>query len=95
MNYIVLIICSIILPIISSIEIKPTIYINPKLCINCKNFITDNRNGKYGKCALFPTSEGNTNYLVNGIITDEYYYCSTSRESKICVVKKVNIMKRI
>ena len=48
MKNILFIICSIILPILSLKQVKP------KLCINCKHFINDNDNGKYGKCSLFP-----------------------------------------
>lgn len=75
MNYIILIFCSIILPIISLKQIKP------KLCINCKYFITDNNTGKYGKCSLFPTDQGRIRVLVNGINEQDCYYCSTSRSS--------------
>ena len=71
---IILIICY-ILPIISLKQI------NPKLCINCKHFIPDNDTGKYGKCFLFPKKEGKINFLVNGINNEEYYYCSTSRDT--------------
>jgi len=74
MNYIILIICSIILPIISLKQTKP------KLCINCKHFITDNDSGKYGKCFLFPKKEGKNNFLVNGVNENSYYHCSISRE---------------
>ena len=73
MNYIILIICSIILPIFSLKQIKP------KLCINCKYFIPDNDSGKYAKCSFFTKDENKINYLVNGIVKEEYYYCSTSR----------------
>lgn len=74
MNYIILIISSIILPIIS---LKQN---NPKLCINCKHFISDNDKDKYSKCSVFPSLNGKINFLVNGINNDEYYYCSTARE---------------
>jgi len=77
MNYIVLIICSIILPIISVKQIKP------KLCINCKYFIPDTLTdaGTFSKCSFFPKNEGKIN-LVNGIInTYGNYYCSTARGS--------------
>jgi hypothetical protein len=78
MNYIILIICSVILPIISLKDIKP------KLCINCKYFIPDNDSGKFGKCFLCPTSKGKTNFLVNGIINiDDYYSCSTARDEYV------------
>jgi hypothetical protein len=29
---------------------------------------------------LFLKPEGKTNFLVNGISNDEYYYCSTARD---------------
>ena len=73
MKYIFVIICSIILQTLSLKEIKP------KLCINCKHFITDNGNGEFGKCSLFPTIVHKINYLVNGIHEDKYNYCSTAR----------------
>ena len=78
MNYIILIFYSIILPIISLKQNKPN------LCINCKYFINDNGNGKFGKCSLFPKQNVNNNYLVNGINDineNEYFYCSTSRDT--------------
>jgi hypothetical protein len=77
MNYIFLFFCSIILPIIS---VK---HIRPKICTNCKFFIPDNGNGEFGKCSLFIKPESKTDFLVNGITNDEYYYCSTSRETNI------------
>jgi hypothetical protein len=73
---IILIMFSLILPIISLKQIKP------KICINCKYFIPDNDIGKFGKCSLFPTEENYSNFLVNGISEENYYYCSTSRQSK-------------
>lgn len=80
MNYIILIIYSVILPIISLENIKP------KLCINCKYFIPDNDSGKHSKCFLCPTSQGKANFLVSGTINiDDYYYCSTARSGNaIC-----------
>jgi hypothetical protein len=80
MNFIILIICCIGLPVIS---LRPT---QPKLCINCKYFIPDivtdtiSDVSTFSKCSLFPTKRGKINYLVNGIITYDYFYCSTSRE---------------
>lgn len=77
MNYIVLIICSIILPIISVKQIKPN------LCINCKYFIPDTLTdaGIFSKCSFFPINEGKID-LVNGIIKPYgTYYCSTARGS--------------
>jgi len=75
MKYIILIICSIILPIISLKQTKP------KLCINCKHFIPDNLNSKFSKCSFFPKRENKINFLVNGINEEEYYYCSISRDA--------------
>ena len=96
MNYIILIIFSIILPNISLKHIKP------KICINCKYFLPDNDNGKYGKCSLFPKKDNNLNFLVNGIKNEDYYYCSIARDTydmcreegkyyKRKIVKKENI----
>ena len=31
--------------------------------------------------SLFPKKDGKINYLVNGVMTEEYYYCSTSRDN--------------
>jgi hypothetical protein len=74
MKYIITIICSIILPILSLKEMKP------KLCINCKHFITDGKDGLFGKCSLFPLEDNKSYFLVNGINPYEYEYCSISRK---------------
>lgn len=76
MKYIFTILSILFLPILSFKEMKS------KLCINCKYFITDNDNGKFGKCSLFTRKENDIFNLVNGNHTDniEYHYCSTSRE---------------
>jgi len=76
MKYIFTIFSILFLPILSLKEIKP------KLCVNCKYFITDNDTGKFGKCSLFPKKENDIYRLVNGIHEDniEYNYCSSSRE---------------
>ena len=73
MKYIFTILSILFLPILSFKEIKP------KLCINCKYFITDNDTGKFGKCSLFPTKENDHFMLVNGIHNIEYHYCSVVR----------------
>jgi hypothetical protein len=64
------------LPILSFKEMKP------KLCINCKYFITDNDTGKFGKCSLFPKKENDIFNLVNGIHKNniDYHYCAVSRD---------------
>jgi len=76
MKYIFIILSILFLPILSFKEMKP------KLCVNCKYFITDNDTGKFGKCSLFPRKENDIYNLVNGIHKDniDYHYCSTSRE---------------
>jgi len=83
MNYVILIICSILFPVFS---VKVT---NPKLCIHCKHFIPDNDIGKFGKCSLFPKKGENAKnnlFLINGIkdsystIEENYYFCTTARE---------------
>jgi hypothetical protein len=82
MNYITIVICLFVLPIVAFKEMKP------KLCINCKHFITDNKNGKFGKCSLFPIEEENNYFLINGIIEDniiDHDYCSIARNDyKMC-----------
>lgn len=93
MNYIVLLFCSFLLPIISFKQVKP------KLCINCKYFIPyndDNDNAIDGKCSFFPKKEGKINYLISGINENEYYYCSTVRgESSMCGEDGVKYKKKI
>ena len=51
----------------------------PKLCINCKYFISDNQTNKYGKCSLFPNEYDKTTFLVNGVSELNYLYCSSVR----------------
>ncbi len=78
MNYFSLILCLLLLPAFySKASIKP----KPKLCIQCKHFIPDDDNGRFGKCSLFPSLESNIHFLVNGEKNSEYYYCSTARKS--------------
>jgi hypothetical protein len=96
MKFIFTILSILFFPIFCLKEIKP------KLCINCKYFITDNDTGKYGRCILFPIEEYNRYALVNGNIMEnkvEYHYCSVAREienkcgSQGKMYKK-NILKR-
>ena len=93
MNYLLVIFCSIILPIFSFKEIRP------KLCINCRYFITDNDTGEYGKCSLFPkVTVKMYDFFVNGIRKHEekeYTYCSTvrSRDDKCGVEGKFHKRK--
>lgn len=89
MNYIVLLFCSFLLPIISFKQVKP------KLCINCKYFIPYNDNQRFGRCSFFPKKEGKINYLVTGINENEYYFCSTVRdESSMCGEDGKNYKKK-
>jgi hypothetical protein len=73
MNLGVVMLLSFIFPIYSLMSL-------PTLCINCKHFLKDNMNGKYAKCFLFPNKNGKINFLVTGIINEEYHYCSTIRD---------------
>ena len=91
MNYIFVIICSILLPVFS---LKKSI---PKLCINCKFFIKDLENRlEYGKCSLFPTDESTVSFLVTGYKSiDNYYYCLTARKSeRLCGKEGINYEKK-
>ena len=51
----------------------------PKLCINCKYFITDSKFGyEYGKCSAFPVE--NTKILIDGVVRmNEFRFCYTAR----------------
>jgi len=71
MNYSIIIFLSLLLLVQS---------LKPKFCVKCKYFIPDNDSNEFAKCALFPKTEGKIDYLVSGIHTDKYYYCSTTRE---------------
>jgi hypothetical protein len=73
MNRIIFFLCSLLFLRASALQA-------PKLCINCKHFIPDSGNGKYGKCAIFPIKEGKIDFLVNGINENRFHYCSTARE---------------
>jgi hypothetical protein len=95
MKYIIFLFCSIILPIFSIKEIIPKSKPKPKLCINCKYFITDNRSGRFGKCSLFPQEQGTINFLVNGVNDVNYYsYCSTARSTKDMCGEEGKLYKR-
>ena len=89
MKYILVIICSIILPILSMKDFHMSLpFASPKnveitpICINCKffrnNILTHNR---FGKCSLFPIEDNNEEYLVTGITNiNDYSYCSIARK---------------
>ena len=75
MKNIFLIVCSIILPVFSLNEMTP------KLCVNCKFFMSNFISGKeYGKCSLFPSKEPEID-LVTGIKRcPKYKFCSIARD---------------
>lgn len=91
MQYIFVLFCSLVLPLLALREMKP------KFCANCKYFITDNDTGKYGRCALFQKKEENAYFLVTGSqeekLTD-YRYCATARESEDMCGKEGKMHKR-
>jgi len=72
--------------------------IKPKLCINCKYFISDDDTNKFGKCSLFPKlEENNISFLVNGdknIKNIQYFYCSTLRSDNTKCGKEGKMFKR-
>lgn len=86
MKYIILSILAII-QLCYSVTL-PLKNVKPKLCINCRFFITDNDTDEYGKCRLFEKKRDisqDCNFLVNGINKDEpteYFYCSTARSNE-------------
>lgn len=55
--------------------------INPKLCINCKHFLPNFMNNKYGKCSLFLTKNNDNYELITGNSDNkfDYYHCSVAR----------------
>jgi hypothetical protein len=64
-------ISSSIIPILSLKEITP------KLCVNCKFFISLEGRNEYGRCSLFKKTGMDINYLVSG--KDDFLYCLTAR----------------
>jgi hypothetical protein len=78
------------MPILSFKEIKP------KLCINCKYFITDNDDGKFGKCMLFPKKDNDIYKLVIGHhkFNIDYNYCTVSREMEYMCGKEGKMYKK-
>ena len=53
--------------------------VKPKLCINCKYFLPNDINNKYGKCILFPrVNENEISHLVTSV---DYNFCYTARGS--------------
>jgi hypothetical protein len=72
-----------------------------KLCINCKYFIPDKNwfssTQEFAKCAKFMKKNYDVNHLISGKVLvqhDEYYYCSTARESdSMCGITGNNYVK--
>jgi hypothetical protein len=91
MKYICTILSILFLPILSLKEIKP------KICVNCKHFITHDNNNKFGKCSLFPKKENDIYMLVNPIHKDniEYHYCFTSRNQEDMCGKEGKMYKKM
>jgi hypothetical protein len=90
MKYIFTILSILFLPILSLKEIKP------KLCVNCRYFITDNITGKFSRCSLFPIENNDIYSFVNGIHDEiiEYHYCAVSREIKDMCGKEGKMYKK-
>ena len=93
MKYIIVIICSIFLPIFS---FKKS---TPKLCINCKFFrkdMTHDNNNEYSKCSLFLRDPSNLKFLVTGSkYIDDYYYCVTARQYESMCGKEGNNYEKV
>ena len=64
-------ICSTITPIFPLKEIAP------KLCVNCKFFISLEGRNEYGRCSLFKKKGMDIDYLVPE--KDSFLYCLTAR----------------
>jgi len=90
-NIFLILVFSIFSPIFSLKEIKP------KICINCRHFISDNDVGLFGKCSLFPLKNEKNGFLINGIQEDEiidFQYCSVARKQDKMCGKEGNLHKR-
>ena len=62
--------------------------LQPKLCINCKHFIKNEKNygNEFGKCNAFSFIKDDDEFLITGIkknIIIDYHYCSVARNSFI------------
>ena len=78
MKYIFLLFLSMILPVFSLKEIKP------KYCFNCKYFMPNTNEVKFGKCSAFPKKVNDDDFLVTGTKEDkiiEFSFCSTARST--------------
>jgi len=54
-----------------------SLQIKPKFCINCKYFIPCDTGNEFGKCMSFQYE--NNNFLIDGNVRNNYYFCSTAR----------------
>ena len=51
--------------------------ITPKLCVNCKFFISLEGRNEYGRCSLFKKQGMDVDYLIPW--KDDFLYCLTAR----------------
>ena len=63
--------------ICSIMTVRSLTEITPKLCVNCKFFISLEGRNEYGRCSLFKKTGMNIDYLVPG--KDDFLYCLTAR----------------
>ena len=65
-----------------------------KFCINCKHFITDNKENIFGKCKMFPQIENKINYLM--VLKKMDFHIVQPRDNlKKCVEKMGKCLKNI
>lgn len=67
----------------------------PKLCIDCKYYISNNLdNNLQARCSFFQ-KDNNIDFLVSGVESEkEYYLCSTAREYDSMCGKKGKKFKK-
>jgi hypothetical protein len=70
----------------------------PKLCYNCKYFVSDGDAEEFAKCSLFQTVHNDNSFLVTGIENNPTFhntYCSTARNSKhLCGIEGIAHKRR-
>ena len=57
-----------------------SLQIKPKFCINCKYFIPSDTGNEFSKCMAVQYE--NSKFLIDGIIRNDYYYCSSARNNE-------------
>ena len=70
-----------------------SISLSLKICINCKHFISDNKENIFGKCKMFPQIENKMNFLVNGIKKMDIPIVQLQDHFQICVGKMGKCLK--